>query len=391
MLRFIVRFFFHNRKRTYQAILTLTLALVIFLATVLLVGGYAANISGMANIIQPSHYLLITEKQKSLSESRIDLEVISFLEEYSETTPNVNIILPQLYFPISVIGETGTEIETHLRLLNFTKFYQYHNPTYTYNFELPESNEVIMGQQIVNLLTAGVGAIIEIESPIIMINSSSSFQIQDNYTVSNILNTGQELDIEILGSINNFNINYTLTYVSFIELFILDTREVNTIIEEITSEFDNIEINEEKQTQNFIRYATDEVVKTLTLLEIMFFVLMLVSITYSIYTLVKESEEEIFILRSIGATRGQIILLFMMQALFIGIISAILSLLIGYFAVSGIVSIISATIGLPFLAMNINITTVGIIFLFSISLSIVSGIYPSIEASKIKVMRREDI
>ena len=391
MLRFIVRFFFHNRKRTYQATLTLTLALVIYLATVLLVGGYAANISGMANIIQPSHYLLITEKQKSLSDSRIDLDVIAFLEEYSETTPNVNIILPQLYFPITVIGETGVEIETHLRLLNFTTFYLYHNPKYTYSFEQPLSNELIMGQQIVNLLTAGVGAIIEVESSEIIVNSSSSFTIHDNYTVSNILQTGQEMDIEVLGSINNFAINSSLNFVSFIELFILDTREVSTIIREITSEFNNLEINEEKQTQNFIRYATDEVVKTLTLLEVMFFVLMLVSITYSIYTLVKESEEEIFILRSIGATKRQIILLFMMQALIIGIISAILSLLIGYLAVSGIVGIVSAIIGLPFLAMNINATTIGIIFLFSISLSIVSGIYPSIEASKIKVVREKDI
>ncbi len=391
MLRFIVRFFFHNRKRTYQATMTLTLALVIYLATVLLVGGYASNISGMANIIQPSHYLLITENQKSLSDSRIDLEVIAFLEEYSETTPNVNIILPQLYFPVSVIGETGVEIDTHLRLLNFTTFHQYHKPKYTYGFDPPENNELIMGQQIVNLLAAGVGAIVEVESPTVVLNSSSSFYIKDNYTVANILETGQEFDIEVLGSINDFYINTTLNYVSFIELFILDTREISTIIEEITKEFDDLEITEEKQTQNFIRYATEEVVKTLTLLEVMFFVLMLVSITYSIYTLVKESEEEIFILRSIGATRGQIILLFMMQALFIGVISAVLSLFIGYFAVSSIVGLVSAFIGLPFLSMNINAATVGIIFLFAISLSIVSGIYPSIVASKIKVIREDQM
>lgn len=389
MLRFVVRFFFHNRKRTYQATMTLTLALVIYLATVLLVGGYAANISGMANIIKPSHYLLIKENQKSFSDSRIDLEVVTFLEEYSETTPNVNIVLPQLYFPISITGETGIEIDTHLRLLNFTTFNQYHNPEYTYNFDPPEKNELIMGQQIVNLLTAGAGAIVEIESPHIVINSSSSLYIHDNYTVINILETGQELDIEVLGSINDFFINGTLDFISFIELFILDTSEVNTIVEEIALEFKDIEIIQKKQTQNFIRYATEEVVKTLTLLEIMFFVLMLVSITYSIFTLVKESEEEIFILRSIGATRGQIILLFMMQALLIGVISAVLSLFIGYFVVSAIVGVVSAFIGLPFLALNINATTVGIIFLFSISLSIVSGIYPSIVASKITVVRED--
>ncbi|MHA1953945.1 MAG: ABC transporter permease, partial [Candidatus Heimdallarchaeaceae archaeon] len=172
-------------------------------------------------------------------------------------------------------------------------------------------------------------------------------------------------------------------------LVILDTREVGTIIDEIQAEFENLEITEEKQTQNFIIYATDEVIRTLTLLEILFFVLMLVSITYSIYTLVKESEEEIFVLRSIGSTKFHIILLFMTQALFIGVIAAILAIVVGYLGVSGIVAVVSAITGLPFIALNINGNLIGIIFLLSVSLSIVSGIYPSIEAAKIKVIRED--
>ena len=121
----------------------------------------------------------------------------------------------------------------------------------------------------------------------------------------------------------------------------------------------------------------------------LFFVLMLVSISYSIYTLVKESEEEIFILRSIGATKNQIVILFMMQAVLIGVISSILSIIIGYLAVTGIVAIVSATIGLPFLALNFEINLVGTIFLFAIGLSLLSGIYPSLEAAKIKVIRED--
>ena len=86
MLKFSVRFFFHNRKRTYQAIMTLTLALVIYISTTLLVRGYSSNISGMAEIIKPSDLLLVIEEGKSLSESRINNEVLGFLTEYSEQT-----------------------------------------------------------------------------------------------------------------------------------------------------------------------------------------------------------------------------------------------------------------------------------------------------------------
>ncbi len=369
--------------------MTLTLALVIYIATVLLVGGYAANISGMASIVRPSNFLLVTETGQSLSESRIDLEVLSFLEEYSEYTPNVDIVLPQLYFEITVKGETGTEIRTHLRLINFTTFELYQKHSYAYALSVPDENEIIMGQHLMSMLSSGLGAEVEIQSDFIQLNESANTLVNDSFTVVNIIESSQEFDIEILASIDNFEFNSTLNFVSFIELFILDTREVETIIDEIKAEFNDLEITEEKQTQNFIIYATDEVIKTLTLLEILFFVLMLVSITYSIYTLVKESEEEIFVLRSIGSTKYHITLLFMMQALFIGLISAVLAIVVGYLGVSGVVAIVSAITGLPFIALNINASLVGIIFLLSVSLSIVSGIYPSIEAAKIKVIREE--
>ena len=369
--------------------MTLTLALVIYIATVLLVGGYAANISGMASIVKPSNYLLITEAGQSLSESRIDFEVLNFLEEYSENTPNVDIILPQLYFEVAATGETGTRIETHLRLLNFTTFERYQRHSYSYTLRIPEKDEVIMGQHLMSMLSSGVGAEVRIQSNPIKVNESTVTSINDSFSVTNIIESSQEFDIEILASINRFEFNYTIDFVSFIELYILDTREVPTIISEIQAEYGNLEINEEKQTQNFIIYATDEVVRTLTLLEALFFILMLVSITYSIYTLVRESEEEIFVLRSIGSTKYHIVLLFMMQALFIGVIAAFLAIIVGYLGVSGVVAIVSAITGLPFIALNINGSLIGTIFLFSISLSIVSGIYPSIEAAKIKVIREE--
>ncbi|MHA1668874.1 MAG: ABC transporter permease [Candidatus Heimdallarchaeaceae archaeon] len=389
MLRFIIRFFFHNRKRTYSAIMTLTLALVIFIATTLLVKGYAANISGMASIIKPSNFLLIKEDGKSLSESTVASDVLSFLEDYAETTPNLNVILPQIYSPVTVVGETGIKIETHLRFLNLTKFEMFQSHKYSYGLTIPNENELVIGQQLSTLLSSGAGATLMVKSSNIAINYTTSFQIEKNYTIVNTIESGQEYDIELLGNIETFFEKYNLNYYSFIELKILDTRESPVIIEDINKEFNNIEVIEEKQTQNFIIYATDEVIKTLTLLESLFFVLMLISITYSIYTLVKESEEEIFILRSIGSTKAQIVFLFMMQALLIGLISATLSLIIGYLMVSAIVAVVSAIQSLPFIALTVNFGLVGTIFLFAITLSLVSGIYPAMTAAKIRVIKEE--
>ncbi|MHA1345222.1 MAG: ABC transporter permease [Candidatus Heimdallarchaeaceae archaeon] len=389
MLRFTIRFFFHNRKRTFPAIMTLTLALVIFIATTLLVKGYAGNIAGMASIIQPSNFYIITESDMSLSESRLVFEVYEFLESYSKDVPNVEVILPQIYIPVTLEGETGVSTDTHLRLLNFTTFELYQRHHYTYPLLEIESDELIMGQTIATMLSSGVGATVNIQSSGIYFNETFSFSFDDNLTVENVIASGQEFDLEVLGDINEWLPILGLEYYSFIEFKIIDTREMEQITSDIMSEFGDIEINEEKQTQNFIVYATEEIIETLILLQILFFILMLVSITYSIYSLVKESEEEIFILRSIGATKIQIALLFMLQAAFIGIISSILSIIIGYLAVTAIVAVVSSVIGLPFLALNYEASLILTIIVFAFGLSILSGIYPSLSAAKIKVIRRD--
>ena len=384
MLDFAFKFFFHNRKRTFQAIFALTLALVIYLATTLLVSGYSSNISGMASIVKRSNLLLVVEEGETLSGSRIDLEVLQFLEEFSITTPNIEVVLPQIYVPISVETNLGDTRNTFLRIVDFERFEQLQHHHYTYNLGFPEEGEVIVGQQLSSLMLTGVGDLLLIKN-----NTDNSLILNKTIKIHNIIESGQEYDIEVLSSFGFIENFLTIEYYSFIELKIIDTREIDTIKKEIKDHYPHLDVFEEKQTQNFIIYATNEVIQTLTLLVIMFFGLMLVSITYTIYSLVRESEDTIFILRSIGATKSGIVSLFMIQALLIGIISALLSLMIGYLRVSTLVAIISASTGLPFIALQIEIQLIGIIFLFSLVLSVISGIYPSLKAAQIKVIKEE--
>ncbi|MCK4845502.1 MAG: FtsX-like permease family protein, partial [Candidatus Heimdallarchaeota archaeon] len=373
-----------NRKRTFQAIFALSLALVIYLATTLLVSGYSSNISGMASIVKRSNLLLVVEEGETLSGSRIDLEVLQFLEEFSTTTPNIEVVLPQIYIPISIENNLGDTRNTYLRIIDFERFELLKHHQYTYNLEFPEEGEVIVGQHLSSLMFTGVGDLLLIKN-----NTDNSLILNETIEISNIIESGQEYDIEVLSSFEFIESFLTIEYYSFVELKIIDTREIDSIKKEIKDHYPHLDVFEEKQTQNFIIYATNEVIQTLTLLVIMFFGLMLVSITYTIYSLVKESEDTIFILRSIGATKQGIVTLFMFQALLIGIISALLSLLIGYLGVSAIVAIISASTGLPFIALQIDIQLVGIVFFFSLFLSVISGIYPSLKAAQIKVIKEE--
>ncbi|MHA1304280.1 MAG: ABC transporter permease [Candidatus Heimdallarchaeaceae archaeon] len=334
----------------------------------------------MASVLTPSNQLLIIESGKSLSESRIENEVVHFLEDYVETTPNIEVILAQKYIPIRILGENGKLKETHLRLVNLTFFELYEKHKYLYELTTLNASEIIIGQYLSSLLSTDRGSEIQIFFPGYNTNTSAQ--------VSNIINSKKEYDIEILANLNSFP-EFNRDYYSFIELRIKDTSEIELIRNEIKKKFPFLDILEEKQTQQFILYATEDVIRTLTLLQSLFFILMLVSITYSIYTLVRESEKEIFILRSIGSTNIDIMLLFMMQALYIGTLSAILALAGGYLFICAIVAVVSATADLPFIALTLYPNLVGLIFIFAISLSVISGIYPSMVAAKIRVIKEE--
>ena len=377
MLSFILKFFFHNRKRTYQAVLALTLGLIIFISTSLLVRGYGNNISGIASIISASNRLVIFERGKTLSESKIDVDVVDFLYDYQEEVPNIKSILPQIYYPLDIINSNNETKETHIRFVNMTLFEIFQKHKYRYSLQALGENEVIVGQQLAYMLSVGRGSTVQL--------ISNNGNLNRTATVANIIESGQEYDIEVLASLNLIVNISEIKYYSFIELQLYESKTVPQIKEAILKNCDNVEVMEEKQTQNFIRYATDEVIKTLNLLQIMFFVLMLITITYSIFTLVKESEEEIIVLRSIGATNFQIIFLFMAQALLVGIISAILGLLIGYFGVCFLVGLISSSTGFPYIALGLPFSLILSVSIFSLSLSVLSGILPAFIAAKIRV------
>ncbi len=381
---FALRFFFNNRKRTYQAVLTLTLALIIYISTTLLVQGYSSTIVGMSDIIESSPLLIVTERGHSLSDSNLSFSEVSFLEDYVSSSPFLDLVLPQLYLEIFAFSSNSSSpLTTHLRLLDMELFELYQYRQYSYPLLPLSSSDLIVGQQLASQLSVSFG------SPVFFSSLDSS--LNSSLSVANIIQSGHEYDIELLADIRTFSFpdSFSFDFYSFAYLKVNDLSFVPTIISEIESLFPHLSVREQNQTKNFITFATDDVLRSLTLLQFLFFILMLLSITYTIFTLVKESERTIFVLRSIGSTSFQIILLFLIQSFLIGLFSAFLALSIGYFGILAIVSFVSASVQLPFLPLILDLPLFSVVFFSSIILSLLSGIYPAFVASKIRVFQED--
>ena len=135
---------------------------------------------------------------------------------------------------------------------------------------------------------------------------------------------------------------------------------------------------------------------------VMFIILLLIvavaafNIVSTLVMLVTDKQADIAILRTVGASPGSIVQIFMIQGALIGVIGTVIGLVLGVllaFNVGTVVPFIESLLGFKFLAKDIyyisdlpsdvqwgDVTTIGLV---SLALSFVATLYPSWRASRV--------
>jgi putative ABC transport system permease protein len=104
-----------------------------------------------------------------------------------------------------------------------------------------------------------------------------------------------------------------------------------------------------------------------------------IGIMNAMYTSVIERTKEIGLLKSLGATSNQILIIFLFEAAFIGLIGGIIGVLIG-FGFSTIVAFFSGSAGIDLVAYYGFEIVMGAL-LFAIFAGVISGVYPANKAA----------
>jgi putative ABC transport system permease protein len=99
------------------------------------------------------------------------------------------------------------------------------------------------------------------------------------------------------------------------------------------------------------------------------------------HTIVKESEREITILKSIGASQFQIIRMFLYQTILLSLVGSILGILSGLLLSYG-ASIIVSNITSITVQPAFDILVIGMAILLGLTSGIIGGLYPAYNASK---------
>lgn len=108
-----------------------------------------------------------------------------------------------------------------------------------------------------------------------------------------------------------------------------------------------------------------------------------IGIMNSMYTSVLERTRQIGIMKAVGARNSHILILFLIESGFIGVVGGIAGIIIGY-AMSYSVQLIAGQLGFALLSIQLSPQLILFALLFAFIIGSASGILPAYQASKLK-------
>ncbi len=266
-----------------------------------------------------------------------------------------------------------------------------------YNIE----NGIIIGSGIAEKLNLSLGDDINLHTSLPGTNNSE--HIQQNLKVIGIFDVG-------IYEYNNAYVYININLLSKIMGSISDNFVIDTVRVKLHNPLKSFEFTNFFNESQSLMYAQDWSLTHQSLFlaisnekRVMFIILMLIvavaafNIVSSLFMLIKNKEREIAILMTIGASRIDIVLIFLYQGFFLGLVGILFGVLLGIFLSNNIdlilkyieylfnINLMPAEIyHLSKIPSLINNSDILFIIIYTSLLTFLSAIYPAIKASSIK-------
>jgi len=253
--------------------------------------------------------------------------------------------------------------------------------------EIGDKGKVVIGQNIAKKENFGkeidVGKKINIQGKdfevVGILKKGSSFQVNDvivmlNSDLENLLGIDNEIDL-IVAKVEDTE----------------DPVAVSDRIERALRNDRNEKIGEEDFSVQTPLEALSAVNQVLTAINVVVVGIAMISllvggigIANTMYTSVLERKKEIGTMKAIGAKNSSILLIFLIEAGFLGLVGGIIGVIIGGGAALAVGAIANSFFGSEIINVNLSIPLIIFAVGFSFLIGIISGIVPSYQASKLK-------
>ncbi len=376
LFNFAIKSILYRRRRTYAAIIGITVAVGLIVTPIPIISGYYTQLNSLAQQYQYAQYLILLEQGKDdLYSSLIDSTVLSSIDH-----SNIATLSPETYLSLNM-SKNSTNYNINMRGINYSIFKTLRSslsfqilPTKSFS-----DTQLLIGSYLASMLNISYASL--------PINISLSFNLEiRNVTIIGLVSSNIHYDTELFSPVNLTRVlNPELSdKFSLIEVKLTDASSVDSTIQTLQTENPDLNIKRENQLSDFVSGIISRTVQSMWLLSIVVYVVMAFGMFHVINTIVKESEREIVILKAIGSSRSQLIRIFLYQGVLLCLFGCILGVLGGIFlsySASFLVSSITTITVRP----TFDVFTIFISILFGLTAGIIGSLYPAYTASKIAI------
>lgn len=373
LLNYAIKSIIFRKKRTYAAIIGITVAVGLIVTPFPIISGYYSQLNYLAGQNQYAQYLIALEKgENNYYSSYVDESILNSLYH-----SNIQVISPETYLNISFSYQTTT-FQSNLRGINYSIFKSFRNSV---SFQILPGRQVSGNNILIGNILASLLNISYAQLPINVTLTHTSKMC--NATVIGVINSNIQYDMEFLGALNLTQIlkPELIDKFSLIEMKLKDPLLIDSTIQTLRAENPNLDIERENQLSDFVLGIISRTIQSLWYLSIVVYIAMAFGMYHIIQTIIKESEREIAILKSIGSSRSQIVRLYLYQTILFCLIGSVLGVLSGMilsYGASFIVSNITTLIVQP----TFDVLSIGLAIFLSLVVGIIGSLYPAYSASK---------
>ncbi|MFP3044247.1 MAG: FtsX-like permease family protein [Thermocladium sp.] len=367
-----------KRSRTILTTLTIIYAVALMVALETVTHGVQLSVTNEVKSILPADVIIYSS-------------TIAMPQQVASAMTHMNYVSSAV--PAILIGNAVVNGESITLIGMPTSSLQYFYPNLISGGLMEEPGDCIISSQLAEKLGVGVGDYIYVMVPEGLGGLGSTYQVI-KLRVAGIFSS-------IFGGLFGFQVNIVVTSLSYLQtqlgvngfvntIFVKLTRDssttLTTFVNAIHVAYPDAQVYEQ---QNIIG-AIGNVISLVNTFFVLIIVLSLaiagLSIANTMLMNINERLREIGILKAIGSSNSQIMIMFMAESIIMTIIGSIIGVVVGFYGAHGVSALLNA------LGYSINIEIVPLPSLFalgfaaSIIISIIASIVPIRRVAKVRPM-----
>ncbi|XBC37428.1 MAG: FtsX-like permease family protein [Buchnera aphidicola (Meitanaphis elongallis)] len=376
---------FFNKLTNVLSIISMSFGISSVITIISVMNGFENEFKN--NILNFVPHIVISGIKNSMNKYNIkkDNIVSKYIAHVSE------IITSDVVVQSSSEISMGSVLSMHDK--QYTMFTPYLTNSNSVNCLKKNYYNAIMGKGLANKLNIDIGDTFRLITPNVNqfslfgnIPNKRMFRLIDTFVTDNEIDNYQILVNQ--KDLSNF-LHYPKNHITGLRLWLKNPLDVENYLKDF--HFSNVVVEDWKHSEGEILQAIKLEKYMMTLLFSLIVIVSIFSLVVSINLFIMDKERDIAILQTLGLSRYNIMLIFIFQALFSGIIGILLGTLLSFFIVNetiGIVSIIKLFFVDFVLPYSIVPSQIMIINLASIICIISFIIYPSWKSATIPPSKR---